>query len=93
MKNKPLFPNPVSRTIATTVGILVVAVVMTAAIPVYLPINEASAIALPIILFPATWLLLFLWAAFQPSMLKVWGGLGALFTAHLAIILTSLSII
>ena len=60
MATERLFPSPKSRVLAATIGVLLAAVIITAAMPVYLPLPQASRVAMPIVLFPITWLLLFL---------------------------------
>ena len=86
MSDERLFPAPRSRTIAATLGVLVTAVLITAAMPAYLPIGLANSIVLPIILFPVTWLLLFLWVLFDRSMVRAWLVLIALALAHATLI-------
>lgn len=82
----PLFSRPVNRSVAAILGAFVVSLLVTVSMPVYLPIGLANGIAVPIILFPATWLLLFLWAIFQPNLWKVWGGYLLVSLIHLLIV-------
>ena len=86
MSEERLFPAPKSRTLAATLGVLVTAVLMTAAMPAYLPIGLANSIVLPIVLFPVTWLLLFLWVLFDRSMIRAWLVLVGLALGHAALI-------
>ncbi|MEL7536474.1 MAG: hypothetical protein AAFZ58_11200 [Pseudomonadota bacterium] len=86
MSGEPLFPAPRSRVAGATLGVLVAAVVMTAAMPAYLPFGQANSIVLPIIFFPVTWLLLFLWTLFAKRMLLVWASLVVLTVVNALII-------
>lgn len=61
--------------------------------PVYLPLNEANKIVLPIILFPVTWLVLFLWVLFERRMWRAWVALIGLAAVHVAIIASGLGAI
>ena len=49
-----LFPAPRSRALATTLGVFLVSVLMTAAMPPVLPLSEANSFVLPIVLYPVT---------------------------------------
>lgn len=90
MSEGPLFTAPTSRVLAATVGVLLCAIIVTAALPAYLPFNQANNIALPIILFPVTWLGLFLWVLFARSMLRAWLALAILAIIHAGIIAAGL---
>ena len=86
MAKSALFTRPISRVSAATVGVLITAIVMTAGMPVYLPISDANSVVLPIVSFPVTWLLLFLWVCFARRMWRVWSALIVLTAAHAALI-------
>ena len=85
-----LFPAPRSRAVAVTLGVLLVSVLVTAAMPRLMPFNEANSIVLPIILFPLTWLVLFLWTCFDRSIWRAWAVLLAL--ALLSVLLIAQSV-
>lgn len=93
MAEGALFTRPISRVFAATVGVLLTAVVVTTAMPAYLPIGQASSIVVPIILFPVTWLLLFFWVLFERRMWRAWTGLVVLFAVHLGLILSGVGMI
>ena len=93
MAGETLFTRPISRVVAATVGVLLTAVVVTTAMPSYLPVGQANSVVMPIILFPVTWLLLFIWVLFESRMWRAWAGLTALFVAHLGLILTGVGIL
>ena len=93
MPKETLFPRPVSRVTAATLGVLVTAVMVTTAMPSYLPLDQASSVVLPIVLFPATWLALFLWVLFESKMWRAWVGLVVLSVSHLALILTGVGVV
>lgn len=90
MDRQQLFTRPISRTLAASLGVLVTAVVMTAGMASYLPLSQANQVVLPIILFPITWLCLFLWALLDQKMWRTWVGLAVLSTGHLLLILMSI---
>ena len=89
MAKERLFAAPRSRLIAATVGVLLAATLITAAMPAWLPLSEANSLVLPIVLFPVTWLLLFFWVLFAKSMLRTWIVLVLVVAANLALIATS----
>ena len=89
-RQETLFPAPRSRAIASTLGVLLVSVLVTAAMPRVLPLNEANSIVLPIILFPVTWTSLFLWTCFDRSMWRAWGILVGLALVSIVLIAQSL---
>ena len=93
MKSQQLFSAPASRVSAATLGVLIAAVIVTAGMPVYLPLNEANKIVLPIILFPVTWLVLFLWVLFERRIWRAWTALLGLVAIHGAIIASGLGAI
>ena len=61
--------------------------------PAYLPASEANSVVLPIVLFPVTWLLLFLWVLFESRMWRAWSVLAVLTIAHAAMIAVGLGAI
>ena len=93
MAEGTLFTRPISRVLAATVGVLLTAVVVTTAMPSYLPVGQANSVVMPIILFPVTWLLLFFWVLFESRMWRAWAGLVVLFVAHLGLILTGVGVL
>ena len=86
MSKRALFANPVSRVVAATAGVLVVATLVTAGAAAYLPLSASDRIAVPVIVFPITWVVLFLYALMADSVRSVWLLLGALFTVHVAFV-------
>ena len=86
MPKERLFPAPRSRVTCATLGVLVAAVLVTAGMPAYLPLGQANNIVLPIILFPLTWLVLFLWVLFARSMLRAWGVIVVLIAVNALVI-------
>lgn len=90
---RTLFTRPVSRTFAATLGALVAAVVVTTGMAAYLPFGQANSVVLPIILFPVTWLCLFLWALFDGNLWRVWGGFFILAVAHIGVIVRSVGLL
>ena len=93
MAEERLFPRPVSRVLAATLGVLLTAVLVTTAMPSYLPAGEANSVVMPIVLFPVTWLLLFFWVLFETRMWRAWVGLAVLSVANLALILTGVGMV
>lgn len=81
-----LFSAPKSRLLACIAGALLAATLMTAGAATYLPFNEIDRIGVPILLFPVTWTLLFLFSAMSRSIWKVWLGLGLLCLVHAGLI-------
>ncbi len=86
MTKTPLFSSPITRTLTAIFASLVISVVITAAMPTYLPFNQGDRIAGPTLLFPFLWLGLFVYSATAVSMRKVWGILGVLLLSHLGLI-------
>ncbi|MEM7707335.1 MAG: hypothetical protein AAF358_17385 [Pseudomonadota bacterium] len=93
MSQDTLFPRPVSRVLAATLGVLITAVLITTAMPVYVPFSQASSVVVPIVLFPVTWLLIFLWVLFEQKMWRAWLGLFALSGLHLGLILSGVGVL
>ena len=93
MPAERLFSSPKNRVFAATVGVLLAAVIVTAAMPVYLPLPQASRVAMPIVLFPVTWLLLFLWVLFARSMWRAWLVLTGITIVHAGLIAAGLGAI
>lgn len=87
----PLFSAPRSRSLAVILGALVAAVVTTAGMPTYLPLVQTDSIGIPIVLFPLTWLLLFLFCAMSKSVTRVWLLLAVLTFVHAFLIYRALS--
>ncbi|MEM7360209.1 MAG: hypothetical protein AAF431_13995 [Pseudomonadota bacterium] len=57
---KTVFSNPKLRALLATLGVFLAAIVITAGLPVYLPLSEINRIATPVLLFPLIWFALFL---------------------------------
>ena len=93
MAEQALFPRPISRVLAATVGVLVAAVLVTTAMPSYLPVEQANSVVMPIVLFPVTWLLLFFWVLFESRMWRAWTGLFLLCAVHLGLILAGVGVV
>ena len=72
MAQAPLFTRPVARALACTLGVLLTAVLVTTAMPSYLPVERANSVVMPIVLFPVTWLALFLWVLFERRVWLAW---------------------
>ncbi|HSX49626.1 MAG TPA: hypothetical protein VLF09_01630 [Cellvibrio sp.] len=81
-----LFSAPKTRLFACLLGALVAATLITAGAATYLPFNEIDRIGVPILLFPITWTLLFLYAAMSRSMIRVWAVLITLTLVHAGLI-------
>ena len=60
MPKQPIFSSPFIRTLTSVVACLLVSIVITAAMPAYLPFNQGDRIAGPTLMFPFIWLALFL---------------------------------
>lgn len=86
----PLFDAPIARTLGATLGALVTAVVVTAAMPLYLPFSQADSIGVPILLFPFTWIALFLYCALCKHVGWAWLLMLACTLSHAALIFFSL---
>jgi len=86
MKNPILFSSPVYRTLTAVAACLLLSVVITAAMPAYLPLNQGDRIAGPTLLFPFIWLTLFIYSAMAKSLLRVWSVFAVLLISHLGLI-------
>lgn len=86
----PLFEAPIARTLGATLGALVTAVVVTAGMPLYLPLSQADSIGIPILLFPFTWIALFLYCALCRQVSRAWLLMLAATLAHGVLIYFSL---
>ena len=80
--SEKLFYEPVQRTLAVIVGALVVSILISMALPLYLPFSLLSSIGTANLLFPLVWLVLFFYCAICVSMLRVWLVLGVLAISH-----------
>ncbi|MEO1081153.1 MAG: hypothetical protein AAFY29_16455 [Pseudomonadota bacterium] len=85
-----LFSRPLGRSLAATLGVLLTAVLTTAGMAAYLPLNQANQVVLPIILFPVTWLVLFLWVLLDQRLWRPLLGLLVLSVGHLLLILANI---
>ncbi len=81
-----LFTSPKNRLFASIIGVLIASTLITAGAATYLPFNEIDRIGVPILLFPITWTLLFIFAVMSKSMWKVWAVLGVLTLVHAGLI-------
>ena len=81
-----LFSSPKTRLFVCIIGVLIASTVITAGAATYLPFNEIDRIGVPILLFPITWTVLFLFATMSQSMWKVWGLLTVLTLVHVGLI-------
>lgn len=86
-----LFTAPVSRTLAAIGGTLVASVAVTAGMPLYLPFSQTDNIGLPIVIFPVTWLVLFLYSCLCRRAWRAWALLAGLTVVHAALIYGSLA--
>lgn len=86
MTKTPLFSSPITRTLTAVLASLLISVVITAAMPSYLPFNQGDRIAGPTLLFPFIWLLLFLYSVMANSLLRVWSVFALLLISHLGLI-------
>lgn len=86
-----LFSAPKSRLLACIAGALLAATLITAGAATYLPFNDIDRIGVPILVFPVTWTLLFLFCAMTQSIWKVWLGLGLLCLIHVGFIYQQLA--
>jgi hypothetical protein len=82
LSKETLFSSQGYRTLAVTLGALLAAVVTTAAMPLYLPLPQTDSIGIPILFFPLTWLLLFLFSAICHRLALVWLLQAALVLVH-----------
>ena len=89
MVEEELFTAPKSRTWAATIGALLAAILITAAMPVWLPLSDANRIVLPIVFFPLTWLAVFFWVVFAKSMLRTWAIIITLIVGNAVLVATS----
>lgn len=71
-KSEQLFSSPKLRLLACLLGAFIAATLVTAGAGTYLPINEIDRIGVPILLFPVTWTLLFLYAAMAKKLWHAW---------------------
>ncbi|UTF60604.1 hypothetical protein [Gilvimarinus sp. DA14] len=71
-KSARLFSSPKLRLLACLLGALIAATLITAGAGIYLPMNEIDRIGVPILLFPVTWTLLFLYAAMVKKLWHAW---------------------
>lgn len=85
-RSATLFSSPKSRLFACIIGVLVASTVITAGAATYLPFNEIDRIGVPILLFPITWTLLFIFAVMSQSLWKVWAWLSVLTLVHVGLI-------
>ena len=81
-----LFSYPKNRLLACTLGVLIASTVVTAGSATYLPFNEIDRIGVPILLFPITWIILFLLATMTRNIWQVWGVLLMLTLIHAGLI-------
>lgn len=81
-----VFTAPKNRLVACIVGAFVASLIVTAGAAIYLPFNEIDRIGVPILLFPVTWTLLFLFAVMVRSMWRVWAVLMLLSLVHAGLI-------
>lgn len=81
-----LFSAPKTRLLACIIGVLITATLITAGGATYLPFNEIDRIGVPILLFPVTWTLLFLFAAMARSVWRVWAALSLVSLVHAGLI-------
>lgn len=88
---KPLFTSPKSRAFASTLGVLLTGLIVTAGMPLYLPFGQADNLALPVIGFPIIWFCLFLIVLFIEKIWKVWLLLFVLSVVHATIIYLALA--
>lgn len=86
MTKTPIFSSPITRTLTVIFAGLLISVVITAAMPSYLPLNQGDRIAGPTLLFPFIWLALFLYGAMAKSLLRVWSIFASLLISHLGLI-------
>jgi hypothetical protein len=86
-----LFSAKKSRLLASLVGVMIASTVLTAAMPAYLPFSQGDTIAGPILLFPITWVVLFLFSLITTSIARVWTVLGVITLSHAAIIYFALN--
>ena len=87
MSAKPsLFSSPQCRLLTCLLGALIAATLVTAGAGTYLPFNEIDRIGVPILLFPVTWTLLFLYAAMASKLWHVWLVLTLLSLIHIGLV-------
>ena len=86
MAKEQLFGAPKSRVVAATIGVLLAATLITAAMPAWLPFDQANNIVMPIVFFPVTWLMLFFWVLFARNMLRMWAILVVLMIGNAALV-------
>ncbi len=88
--SKAVFSNPMSRTLAATLGVLLTCIFVISAMPTYLPFSQSDTIALPTILFPLIWLTLFLYVCFCQKIWHAWLVLLVLSSSHILLIFLQL---
>lgn len=86
-----LFTAVKQRILAATLGVLLVAALLVAAMPAYLPFGTTDAIGVPIILFPFFWVGLFLYCFLAKSVWRVWSVLALTAVGHAYVIYSQLS--
>ncbi|GAB5413483.1 MAG: hypothetical protein Cons2KO_10860 [Congregibacter sp.] len=89
MPKEELFSQPLARSALATVGVLLASLLVTTGMAAYLPTSQVNQVVLPIIAFPVTWLLLFLWATLDTHLWRASVGLLLLSLSHLLLILRS----
>lgn len=92
-KDEVLFGAPKRRAFASTLLVLVVAILVTAGAPLYLPFIQSDSIGVPILLFPVTWFLLFYFSAMAKSIGLVYAVLLVLGIGHFYLIANSLGML
>ncbi|WP_041523222.1 hypothetical protein [Gilvimarinus agarilyticus] len=85
-RSSALFSAPKTRLLACILGVLITATLVTAGSATYLPFNEIDRIGVPILLFPVTWSVLFLYAVIANSMWRIWAVLAVLSLVHVGLI-------
>ena len=93
MSEQGLFSHFPWRITLASLVVFVVALVVAAGMPIYLPIGQANSIGLPIIFFPVIWLTLFLWVLMDQHILRVSILLLVICLAHLGLILFKLGVV
>lgn len=86
-----LFTAVKQRILAATLGVLLIATLLVAAMPAYLPFGTTDAIGLPIMLFPFFWVGLFLYCFLARSVWRVWSVLAVTALVHVYVIYRQLS--
>lgn len=86
-----LFTSVGQRITAATLGVLLVATILVAAMPAYLPFSQVDSIGVPIMLFPFFWVGFFLYCFLAKSVWRVWGVLVGTALLHIIVIYTQLT--